>query len=103
MEKKGPYSAPIGGPDWEPFDTPEAAFAAWVLFKGVCDARAWSWINATFAAQGLDCPDRERKLTHVQLNRDQLKRAMEKAAKEDEGKLFGRNTVDGVGPWGKAR
>jgi DNA helicase HerA-like ATPase len=21
MEKKGPYSAPIGGPDWEPFDS----------------------------------------------------------------------------------
>ena len=21
MEKRGPYSAPTGGPDWEPFDT----------------------------------------------------------------------------------
>jgi hypothetical protein len=42
------------------------------------------------------------KLANLQLNRAELKRAMKKRFDRSDTRFLNHDTVDGVGPWGKA-
>jgi hypothetical protein len=78
------------------------AYAAWVLFLGTADRRAYEWM----AFQKADVDDAsqiyERRLAHFQINERELKSAMDKKEKELDDHFLGRKTVEGVGPWGRA-
>ncbi len=81
---------------------PVAAYAAWILFLRSADARAWTWMRDDGKTQNADSDLLALKLAHVQLNLAELKRAMEKRLDDRERKFLDHDTVDGVGPWGKA-
>jgi hypothetical protein len=81
---------------------PTEAYAAWVLFIRSADRRAWIWMRedvqrATHAGSFFDL-----KLSHAELNRSHLKRAMEKPGGNLDKSFLNHKIVDGVGPWGKA-
>jgi hypothetical protein len=80
----------------------EEAYAAWILFLRCADVRAWSWMRAGLKDQ--DTRDRllSLKLAHVQLNRAELKRAMEKSMDKPEKKFLDEDIGQGIGPWGTA-
>lgn len=80
---------------------PAAAYAAWVLFLRSADARASAWMNDDMDAQNDRDEFSELKRAHVQLNRQNLKRAMEKRLEKRDKKFLDHDIVDGVGPWGK--
>jgi hypothetical protein len=77
------------------------AYTAWILFLRSADARAWSWMREDVKAQNANGGLSDLKLAHVQLNRAELKRAMEKRLDKPEKKFLDHDIVDGVGPWGK--
>jgi hypothetical protein len=77
------------------------AYAAWILFLRTADARAWSWMREEVKAQDAAGSFFDLKLAHMQLNRAELKRAMEKRLEKSEKKFLDDNIVDGVGPWGQ--
>lgn len=87
---------------WKAFldaDTPENAYAAWILFLNSADRRAWVW------ARPKDMPSNNTdafyrlKLSHVRLNLHRLKRSMEKREEKLGKELFGRAIYTGLGPW----
>ena len=82
-------------------DTVEA-YATWILFLRSADPRAWSWMREDLKAQDMGGSFCNLKLAHIQLNRAELKRAMEKRLDKLDKKFLDDDIVDGVGPWGKA-
>lgn len=78
------------------------AYAAWILFMRSADARAWTWMRDDKKAQNADGEFAALKLAHVQLNQAELKRAMKKRLAGRGKKFLDDDTVDGVGPWGRA-
>ena len=81
---------------------PANAYAAWILFLRSADARAWTWICDDVEAQNASDDFFALKLAHVQLNRQKLKRAMEKRLDKRDKKFLDHDIVAGIGPWGKA-
>lgn len=77
------------------------AYAAWILFLRSVDGRAWTWMREDVEAQIARDAFFDQKLAHVQLNRSDLKRAMEKRPERIDRKFLDDDIVDGVGPWGK--
>lgn len=79
---------------------PDEAYAAWVLFFHSADPRAWTWMRKDIQTANDTSSFFNLKLSHAQLNRSKLKRVMEKRTEKLDKKLFNRDTIDGVGPWG---
>ena len=77
------------------------AYAAWVLFLRSADRRGWGWMSECVQAANDTSAFFELKLSHAQLNRSKLKRAMEKRADKLDKNFLDRKIVAGVGPWGK--
>lgn len=89
---------------WRSFlsaDDPAAAYAAWILFCRSADQRAWVWMAADVSAHNRRDALFERKLQHAELNRSRLERGMKKNTEGLTKKFLDRDTLDGVGPWGK--
>jgi hypothetical protein len=81
----------------------EAAYATWALFLRSADTRAWTSMRDDMKSQNANTDDFfALKLAHVQLNRSELKGAMGKRLDDRDKKFLDHDTVDGVGPWGKA-
>ena len=76
------------------------AYAAWILFRRSADRRAWTWMHQDM--EGQEKSDRlfKLKLAHVELNRSELKRAMEKQLDDAAKEFLDQRIVDGIGPWG---
>jgi len=60
----------------------------------------WTWMREEVAAHAND-DFSKLKLAHAQLNRSELRRAMEKRVEKLDKKFLDYDIVDGVGPWGK--
>lgn len=82
-------------------DDPVEAYAAWVLFLRSADARAWTWMRDDVGVHYDNSDFFSLKLAHVQLNRNELKRAMDKHLDRRDKKFLDHDIVDGIGPWGK--
>lgn len=78
---------------------PAEAYAAWVLFLNAADPRAWIWMDQDIQAANDSSSFFKLKLSHLQLNRSKLKRAMEKRTEKLNKKLFDRDICTGIGPW----
>lgn len=78
---------------------PEEAYAAWILFLKSADPRAWIWIEQDIKAANDSSDFFKLKLSHFNLNRARLKRAMEKRVEKLDKKLFDRDTCYSIGPW----
>jgi hypothetical protein len=79
-------------------DTVEA-YAAWILFLRSADRRAWVWMREDVEARNSSGSVLELKLAHVQLNRAELKQAMEKRLDKADEKFLDDDIVNGIGPW----
>ncbi|MER0215566.1 MAG: hypothetical protein DU481_05080 [Nitrosomonas sp.] len=79
---------------------PEEAYAAWILFLKSADPRAWIWIEQDIKAANDSSDFFKLKISHFNLNRARLKRAMDKRIEKLDKKLFDRGIDMGVGPWG---
>jgi hypothetical protein len=79
-------------------DTVEA-YAAWVLFLRSADRRARVWMREDVEARNSSGSVLELKLAHVQLNRAELKQAMEKRLDKADEKFLDDDIVNGIGPW----
>ncbi|MFZ3017234.1 MAG: hypothetical protein WA056_02105 [Gallionella sp.] len=82
-------------------DTPDEAYAAWILFLKSADQRAKTWMHREISLVDHSNRFLQLKLSHVRLNRNELKRAMEKRVEKLDKELFDRDICVGVGPWGK--
>jgi hypothetical protein len=82
---------------------PTEAYAAWILFLRSADRRAWIWMREDVQAAKNTSDFFKLKLSHAELNRSRLKRAMEKRAENFDKNFLDRKIVDGLGPWGKGR
>ncbi len=80
---------------------PTEAYAAWVLFLRSADRRGWVWMPEDVQATNDTGDFFKLKLSHAQLNRSKLKRAMEKRTDKLDKNFLDRRIVAGVGPWGK--
>lgn len=78
------------------------AYAAWVLFLRSADGRAWTWMRDDAQGQNNNDTFLARKLAHVQLNRTELKRAMDKMMERGDKKFLDHDIVEGIGPWAGA-
>lgn len=76
----------------------EEAYAAWVLLLRVADRRALVWLKIP---EGM-AERHPRRVAHLQLNYDDLRRAMKKAEKKLDKEFLGRSTFGGVQPWLKS-
>ena len=79
---------------------PAEAYAAWVLFLNAADSRAWIWMDQDIQAENDSSSSFKLKLSHFQLNRSKLKRAMKKRTEKLNKTLFDRDICTGIGPWG---
>jgi hypothetical protein len=80
---------------------PGEAYAAWVLFVRTADSRAWVWMKEDIQAPNDTSTFFNLKLSHAELNRSNLKRAMKKRAEKLDENFLDRKIWAGVGPWGK--
>lgn len=77
----------------------ETAYAAWVLFLRSADRRAWTWLKAPEMSLGKEIPLGDSKLRQCGLNKEALKRALQKREEKRDEQLFGRKIGKGFGPW----
>ncbi|MEX5591442.1 hypothetical protein [Pseudomonas orientalis] len=87
---------------WETYwkvDSSTSAYLAWTLFCAAADRRVHAWINVDQVGHDLSVQERARRLTHMELNWDQLKSIVKKREKDLGSKFLGRNTGRQVGPW----
>ncbi|WP_439360107.1 hypothetical protein [Bradyrhizobium sp. DASA03007] len=78
------------------------AYAAWVLFLHSADARAWTWMQDAVQRRTSSDGFFALKLAHVQLNRMELKRAMDQTLERRDRMFLDHDIVEGIGPWAKA-
>jgi hypothetical protein len=75
------------------------AYAAWTLFLGCADRRAYEWMDVDFSNSLLESATLHRRQSHFRLNFSALKSAIKKQEKELSQNFLGRRTFDGIGPW----
>ena len=89
---------------WKAFlntSDPAQAYAAWVLFLHSADRRIetceciFQDKNTTKSSNSFT----DLKIIHVELNRSDIKRALNKKEKELEKNFLGQRTADHIGPW----
>ncbi|WP_314957127.1 hypothetical protein [Bradyrhizobium cosmicum] len=78
------------------------AYASWVLFLRSADARAWTWMRDDVQGRANSDGFFALKFAHVQLNRAELQRAMDKALERRDKTFLDHDVVEGIGPWAKA-
>lgn len=78
-----------------------AAYASWILFLRSADARAWICIRESEQAQCIQDDIRAEKLSHMHLNRAELKSAMKEKLKDYDDNFLDQKTVDDISPWRK--
>ncbi|MGY4430943.1 hypothetical protein ACVWWO_003420 [Bradyrhizobium sp. F1.13.1] len=78
------------------------AYASWVLFLRSADARAWTWMRDDLQGQANSDGFFALKFAQVQLNRAELKRAMDKTLERRDKTFLDHDIVEGIGPWAKA-
>lgn len=87
---------------WEAYwkvDCSTSAYFAWNLFSASADRRVYAWMNVEQMGHELPTQERHRRLTHMDLNLDQLKSIIKKREKDLVSKFLGRNTGRHIGPW----
>lgn len=77
------------------------SYAAWVLFLRSADRRAWNWLSEDTPPGTSTDSFLRLKMTHIQLNRSNLRRAMEKREDKFDKHFLGRRIFEGLPPWGK--
>jgi hypothetical protein len=77
----------------------ETAYAAWVLFLRSADRRALTWLKAPEMSLGEEIPLRDLKVRQCGLNKEALKRALQKREEKREELFLGRKIGAGFGPW----
>jgi hypothetical protein len=80
---------------------PTEAYAAWVLFLRSADRRAWIWMRKDVQAANDASSFFKLKLSHPELNRSKLKRAMDKRTENFDKSFLDRKIIQGVDPWRK--
>ena len=80
---------------------PTEAYAAWVLFLRSADRRIWAWMNQVIEAAQESDDFFKLKMIHARLNREKLKRALEKREDKLDKNFLDRQIFAGVGPWPK--
>lgn len=80
-------------------EDPEAAFAAWILFKQCADRRALCWMRQEADAGPLEEAQRARRRRHWALNRPRWKHGADKSGLSLQRTFLRRNTDDMVWPW----
>ena len=86
---------------WNSFITAAArdeAYAAWVLFVRAADRRVWTWLSLE-PLQRDTVPLAGIKLSHFELNRDALDKAIAHRERELDRQYLDWTTFPGVGPW----
>ncbi len=78
---------------------PTTAYAAWVLFLRSADSRCRVWMRKEIDAVSEKDDFFEMKMAHLQLNEDELNRAVKKRARELDKKFLYRKITEGIGPW----
>ncbi|TCH96280.1 hypothetical protein EJV46_20050 [Roseococcus sp. SYP-B2431] len=79
------------------------SYAAWTLFQAAADRRAYLWMTSDRAAMTNMLPLRRLKEVQLEVNRQELQRAVEKREEKLPNRFLDREPIDGVGPWGKTR
>ncbi len=74
------------------------AYAAWVLFLRTVDYRAYVWWKKESIIDST-LPLYEIKKAHIDVNSDELKRAMRKNVEDLEKKFLGKRTSQNIYPW----
>jgi hypothetical protein len=80
-------------------DTVEA-YAAWILFLRSADRRAWTWMRNSLGKQDVAKDLTQLKRIQFELNRSELKQAMDQRLEKFDRTFLNQDTVYGVGPWG---
>jgi hypothetical protein len=78
---------------------PTDAYAAWVLFKSVADRRVRIWMYDEIEKRTNTSVLFQNKLTHLYINRNSLRSAMEKHEEGAAKKFLNQEIFVGVGPW----
>jgi hypothetical protein len=82
-------------------DKPAEAYAAWVLFCGVADRRAWIWIQDEVDSFTNRDALLVAKLTHFSVNKNALEKAMDKREKKLNDTFLFQDIARGIGPWAR--
>jgi hypothetical protein len=77
----------------------DVAFAAWVLFLRSADHRALIWMHRDVDTISDSSQLLQLKLSHIEINRSNLKRAMGKHTEKLNENFLNRKIVQGIGPW----
>ena len=78
---------------------PAEAYAAWVLFLRSADRRIWVWMQREVDAVCGSDDLFHRKISHVCLNRERMKRALKKQEEKSDRNFLYRRIVRDIGPW----
>ena len=78
---------------------PAKAYAAWVLFLRSADFRCRVWMREDIDAISESDDFFKLKMAHLNLNNDDLNRALKKRAMEFKKKFLYRKITEGIGPW----
>ena len=78
---------------------PAKAYAAWVLFLRSADSRCRVWMREDIDAISESDDFFKLKMAHLNLNNDDLNRALKKRAMEFKKKFLYRKITEGIGPW----
>lgn len=81
--------------------SPAETYAAWVLFCGTADRRAWIWFHDEIEAITKRDALFFEKLTHIEMNRTNLERAMDKRDKKRDEEFLNQEVFEGIGPWAR--
>jgi hypothetical protein len=80
-------------------DTPETAYAAWILLRHSADRRAWVWISNEAVPAGDASAFHRRKINQVELNLSRLRRAMEEQERDMNRKFLNCRIAEELAPW----
>ncbi|WP_338661246.1 hypothetical protein VQH23_13465 [Pararoseomonas sp. SCSIO 73927] len=79
--------------------TEAAGFASWILFQSSADRRAWTAMRRDpLPAERTGHPT-DTIATHVEINRETLKLAIENRSKGLDKVYLGLPVIEGIGPW----
>lgn len=89
---------------WESFkysETPEDAYASWVLFLNSADKRSYAWLEDEIPLVSGNELLLRKKIIHVDLNRRALERLVDKQDDKSDKSFLSREIINGIDPWGK--
>ena len=78
---------------------PASAYASWVLFLRSADRRSWIWMTQDADSYSEPTDLFDLKVAHLQVNRRNLKRAMQEREKKFDQNFLQRKVGRNIGPW----